>query len=182
MADSEDALLLQRRARRRLVGAIALVVLTVIVLPIVFDKEKPPERQDLVLQIPSQDAGRFNSRVLAPEAAPKAEPAPAAPPAKPEPAAPPAKPEPAAEAPKAAPAESRERFVVLLGAYSDRNLKQLEAKISTAGYRSFTEKVPNKAGQLRLRAGPFPTRAAADAATEKLKTQGFADAVVRQEP
>jgi DedD protein len=77
---------------------------------------------------------------------------------------------------------SRERFVVALGAYNDRNVKQLTTKISSAGYRAFTEKVPNKADQHRLRAGPFTTRAAAEEAREKLKAQGFADAVVRQDP
>jgi len=67
-AESQDATLLQRRARRRLVGAIALVVLVVIVLPIVLDKEPSPVGQDLVIQIPSQEAGRFNTRVLPPSA------------------------------------------------------------------------------------------------------------------
>lgn len=66
MAESQDATLLQRRARRRLVGAIALVVLVVIVLPIVLDTEPSPVGQDLVVQIPSQDAGKFNTRVLTP--------------------------------------------------------------------------------------------------------------------
>lgn len=68
MAESQDATLLQRRARRRLVGAIALVVLAVIVLPIVLDTEPSPISQDLVVQIPSQEAGRFNTRVLTPSA------------------------------------------------------------------------------------------------------------------
>lgn len=66
MADSQDATLLQRRARRRLVGAIALVVLVVIVLPIVLDTEPSPIGQDLVVQIPSQEAGKFSTRVLTP--------------------------------------------------------------------------------------------------------------------
>ena len=47
-------------------GAIALVVLAVIVLPIIFDKEPKPVNQDIVIQIPSQNAGRFNSKVLPP--------------------------------------------------------------------------------------------------------------------
>jgi len=64
LAESQDVTLLQRRARRRLVGAIALVVLVVIALPIVLDKEPGPIGQDLVIQIPSQDAGKFNTRVL----------------------------------------------------------------------------------------------------------------------
>lgn len=58
---------MQRRARRRLVGAIALVVFVVIVLPIIFDREPKPISQDLTIQIPSQDSGRFSSRVLPPE-------------------------------------------------------------------------------------------------------------------
>jgi len=73
LTESQDATLLQRRARRRLVGAIALVVLIVIALPIVLDKEPSPIGQDLVIQIPSQEAGKFNTRVLplsAPGAAP----------------------------------------------------------------------------------------------------------------
>ena len=75
MADSEEAILLRRRARRRLVGAIALVVFAVIVLPIVFDKEPRPISQDIVIQIPSQNSGKFNTRLVpsSPEAA-KAEP------------------------------------------------------------------------------------------------------------
>jgi DedD protein len=66
LTDSDEATELRRRARRRLVGAIALVVLAVIVLPIIFDKEPKPVSQDIVIQIPSQNAGRFNSKVLPP--------------------------------------------------------------------------------------------------------------------
>ncbi|MBI2960613.1 MAG: SPOR domain-containing protein [Betaproteobacteria bacterium] len=63
MAEREDATHLQRRARRRLVGAIALVVFVVIVFPIVLENERKPVGQDLVIQIPSQDAGKFTPRV-----------------------------------------------------------------------------------------------------------------------
>ena len=110
MADSQDAIELTRRARRRLVGAIALVVFVVIALPIVLDREPKPASQDLSIQIPAQDAGKFSSPVLPaePPAPPKAEAAtPEA--AKTELAAAPkaeaVKPEPVkSEAPKAAPA------------------------------------------------------------------------------
>lgn len=68
----QDATQLQRRARRRLVGAIALVVLAVMVLPIVFDKEPRPISQDLVLQIPSQDAPKFDPRLTPPPGLPPA--------------------------------------------------------------------------------------------------------------
>ena len=75
----QDVTQLQRRARRRLVGAIALVVLAVIVLPIVFDKEPRPISQDLVIQIPSQDAPRFDPGLSLPPPAPPAADAKAAP-------------------------------------------------------------------------------------------------------
>jgi cell division septation protein DedD len=39
MAESEDVNALKRRGRRRLVGAIALVLAAVIVLPMVFDSD-----------------------------------------------------------------------------------------------------------------------------------------------
>ena len=51
-----DDSLLKRRARRRLIGAIALVLLAVIVLPMVFDAEKRPLEADISIQIPNQDA------------------------------------------------------------------------------------------------------------------------------
>jgi DedD protein len=45
---------LKRRARRRLIGAIALVLLAVIVLPMIFDSERKPLDQEVTIQIPSQ--------------------------------------------------------------------------------------------------------------------------------
>jgi DedD protein len=66
LADGPDTTLLKRRARRRLVGAIALVLFVVVVLPIVLDQEPRPVPRDLSVQIPSQEAGRFDTRVLAP--------------------------------------------------------------------------------------------------------------------
>jgi len=48
---------LKKRARRRLVGAIALALLAVIVLPMVMDQEPKPATQDIQIRIPSQDPG-----------------------------------------------------------------------------------------------------------------------------
>ena len=45
---------LKRRARRRLIGAIALVLLAVIILPMIFDAEKKAPEQDVLIQIPNQ--------------------------------------------------------------------------------------------------------------------------------
>lgn len=47
---------LKRQARRRLIGAIALALLAVIVLPMVFDAEKKPLDADIAIQIPDKDA------------------------------------------------------------------------------------------------------------------------------
>lgn len=46
---------LKRRARRRLIGSIALVLVAVIALPMVFDEEKKALDQDVSVQIPNQD-------------------------------------------------------------------------------------------------------------------------------
>jgi DedD protein len=74
LADSPDTTLLKRRARRRLIGAIALVLFVVVVLPIVLDQEPRPVPRDLSVQIPSQEAGRFDTRVLPPLRSPPAMP------------------------------------------------------------------------------------------------------------
>lgn len=222
MAESQDATLLQRRARRRLVGAIALVVLVVIVLPIVLDTEPSPIGQDLVVQIPSQDAGKFNTRVLTPSAPSAATPplagaedaapansealtpgtvpkdAPAA--AKTAPPAVPAEgnaplilesakkepPSPAKDQTRAAKDESdaarakallegKEAWVVRLGAYSNQdNVRQLQAKLTAAGVKSYTETAKGPKGdQTRVRAGPFDSKLEAEQAHEKIAAIGI---------
>lgn len=55
--DIDAPLHLKKRARRRLVGAIALALLAVIVLPMVMDQEPKPLTQDIQIRIPSQDSG-----------------------------------------------------------------------------------------------------------------------------
>lgn len=57
---------LKKRARRRLVGASALALLAVIVLPMVMDQEPRTESQDIQIRIPSQEPGAHNvaSRIV----------------------------------------------------------------------------------------------------------------------
>ena len=101
MAESQEIGALRRRGRRRLVGAIALVLLAVIVLPMVFDAEPRQGTPAVSVRIPSEDDSAFS-----PKPAPK--PAAASPgalsgkpePQKPAPAVEPQKPSPAADAPK----------------------------------------------------------------------------------
>ena len=49
---SDEELQLKKRARRRLVGAIALVLLIVVFLPMILDSEPKPLNQDIAITIP----------------------------------------------------------------------------------------------------------------------------------
>ena len=51
-AISDEELQLKKRARRRLVGAIALVLLIVVLLPMFLDSEPRPLNQDIAINIP----------------------------------------------------------------------------------------------------------------------------------
>lgn len=63
---SPDAeLQLKKRARRRLVGAIALALLAVIALPMVMDREPRLSSQDIQVRIPSQDSTGLTAKVVA---------------------------------------------------------------------------------------------------------------------
>jgi DedD protein len=86
---AQDVSTLQKRGRRRLVGAIALVLLAVIVLPMVFDPEPRPPAPTVNIRIPNEEGSKFT-----PKAAPKPAPSQAA--------APVVAPEPAKTEPKTA--------------------------------------------------------------------------------
>lgn len=66
---------LKKRARRRLVGAAALALLAVIILPMVMDHEPRPTTQDVQVRIPSQETGGL-AKVLPNRAATPLPPAP----------------------------------------------------------------------------------------------------------
>ncbi|MDA8258173.1 MAG: SPOR domain-containing protein [Betaproteobacteria bacterium] len=183
---SPDAdLQLKKRARRRLVGAVALALLAVIVLPMVMDREPRPASQDIQVRIPSQDGPGFAAKVLpgkpvstplpAPEPKVVAEPVPA-PTAEPKPAAEPAKTsapdKPAADA-RPAP-EAAGQWVVQLGAYKEAgNVKLLLAKLKEVGVPAYTEKFESPQGpRTRVRAGPFASQDAAEKARSRIKIVG----------
>src|ERR1041384_6283715 len=65
----QDVDTLKRRGRRRLVGAVALVLLAVIVLPMVFDPEPRPVAPAPTVRIPGEDAGPFQPKPPAPKPA-----------------------------------------------------------------------------------------------------------------
>ena len=107
-------------------------------------------------------------------AAPKPEPAP-----KPESKAA-AKAEPPAEASRAkallegkpaAEAAADGRFVVQVGAFADPDkAREARARLERAGLKTYTHVAETKAGKrIRVRVGPFPSRADADKAASKIK-------------
>lgn len=75
MAESEDVNMLKRRGRRRLVGAIALVLAAVILLPMVFDPEPRGSAPPVNVRIPGEDDSAFVPKVSAKKAPEKSKPA-----------------------------------------------------------------------------------------------------------
>jgi DedD protein len=199
-----EATEVRRRGRQRLIGAIALVAVLVVFVPMILDSEPRTKGDQPTLAIPPKD----NAAPL--PAPPKATPAPAEAakaadasqpvtvaktdakvaeakvlePSKP-PAPKPAPPEGAvtpakagAQSPAAAP--KLEGFAVQVGAFRDEaKLEQARQKLNAAKVPHYTERLEAKAGPLtRLRAGPFPTREAAESALASLKRSALDGKVV----
>lgn len=190
---NDEALDLKRRARRRLIGAIALVLFLVIVPPWIMDLEPQPVTTSLEVEIPKPEEQPLAS--LPSPAAPPTEEAltPAVPPAASEPPPPPTPSEPApapqpppakqttSQPPKApaAPAKktaaAKESYIVPVATLANKsNVQQLQARIKDAGIKTYTEAVNTASGtQTRVRAGPFPTRAEAEKARKQLQGMGL---------
>ena len=148
----------KRRARRRLMGAVALTLLAVIVLPLVLDKEPPPAGP-LNIQMPPSSAT----------------PAPVNPiPAAPNPPAVKTVPGPAAPSEqKSDPGErtAQGEYSVQVGAFTDAaNVNRIKARIGSLGLPAFTDRLD---GKTRVRAGPFPNKASAQRAADRLAAVGL---------
>lgn len=65
-------------------------------------------------------------------------------------------------------------YVILIGAFANpANVKQLQTKLGELNIKVFTETLDSPQGKkTRVRAGPFPSRDAADTALEKMKRIG----------
>jgi DedD protein len=188
MAESQDVNALKRRGRRRLVGAIALVLAAVIVLPWIFDPS-PRQAPPVSVRIPNEDDSPFLSKV-----APKPPPLPAEQAPKPEAAAPAQEARPAAKPvpPKPAPPPENERaraeaalanaqFFVPVGAYADA--ANVTAKLKAAKLPYFTEPVATAKGPVtRVRAGPYASRSAAEKAHQQLRALGFTPGNIGSRP
>jgi cell division septation protein DedD len=133
--EQQDVETLKRRGRRRLVGAVALVLAAVIVLPMVFDPEPRGTAPSVSVRIPGEDETPFAPSLPA----------------------------------KKTEAPAKEQYVVQVGAFT--NAQGVTAKLDSAKMPYYTE--ATQGNLTRVRAGPFPTREAAEKALEQLKGLGF---------
>lgn len=183
---SEEELQLRKRARRRLIGAIALVTIVAVFLPMALDHEPKPVNQDISIRIPSSSSGTFTSKLVPmPDAKSVAKPAPETPVQPATPVKGDAPKTAAAPAPKAADqaqpaAKSAGDYVVQVAALNDADkAKQMQEQMAAAGIKSYTEVVPVVKGQVtRVRAGPFASRDEAEKIRDRLKGMGLNGNVV----
>jgi DedD protein len=134
--EQQDVETLRRRGRRRLVGAVALVLAAIIVLPMVFDPEPRRTGSTLSVRIPGEDETPFAPKLPA----------------------------------KKVEKPATEEYVVQVGAFASP--QAVIAKLKSAKMPYYTEVMHNNL--TRVRAGPFPTREAAEQAAAQLKALGFA--------
>jgi DedD protein len=200
---SDQELQFKKHARRRLVGAVALVLLMITVLPMMLDDRADQiPQQDIEITIPSQEGSDFTSKIVPvdpqqatetqmtevpleaplPEKAevPKTDAAAVQSPktevTRLEPLQPPT-----SSKTEETQSESGNTFYVQIGVFSDAgNVKKLQEKLQAQGYKSFTEKIATSKGEkIRLRAGPFNSRLEAESALAKIKDSGLSGMVVR---
>ena len=198
----DQELNLKKRARRRLVGAIALVLLMVIVLPMLLkDRSASEPKEKITITLPNESAATepsdFDSSIVPAEPGntesantePKVidETKPAAE-AKVDTEAAVRDTEAAATAAKQAIVKvtpkdaANKKFYVQVGVFSDAaNVKQLQTKLTDLGYKSQTEKISTDKGQkIRLRTQIFGDRNEAAIALENIKDAGLTGMVVSQ--
>ena len=183
---------LRSQTRRRLVGAAALLLAAVIVLPMLLDTAPRPVREDIAITVasppppapkPPDSAPVPEDRIaepapvhgeaptVDPPAAARATPAPPPPP----PAAPAAR-----AKPPAAPAAAVERFAVQVAALSSAPAAMdLAARLAKGGFGAYVEAVSTADGTLhRVRVGPFASREEAQRTADRMKAAGHKATVV----
>jgi DedD protein len=205
---TEEELNLRRQARRRLIGAVALVLLAVFLLPVVFDSDPALNTgNDIELRIPNKEnAGEFQPKIDLPEldkmaaevaaasTAAVTQPAPVeaqiAKEIPPKPvletapkidAKPKAETKPKAESKPVVKQQPvpKTGWVVQVGAFANVDTaKNLQAKLSKQGYHAYTEKAGDV---MRVRVGSFSTLDAAEKTKAKLEAQGMPSNVVNLE-
>ncbi len=189
------------RARRRLIGAAALLLTVAIIVPMMLDPEPRPLNDNIAIDIPSERTP-FVPRlslppVPSPDNVPVAPPPDVAPVPAPVPTpAPPKAEEPPmkavdgkrvdeqrarallegkAEAKAGAESAKAVRFVVQAAApASETAARNLAERLKKTGLTPYTEKVETKQGaRYRVRLGPYASRDQADDVRTRLKAQGI---------
>ena len=185
----------KKRARRRLVGAVALVLAVVIGLPMVLDSEPKALPDDVTIDIPSRDRPapasqtapvkgfkdslQNSSRVPADATLDQREELVDLPP-RPKPAE--------AVAPKApvvakAPVQAdtkQPHFTVQVAAFaSQEKVDEVRGKLKQAGIATYIQKVSTEGGErIRIRVGPLHSRQEADQMRARLSTLGLSGTLV----
>ena len=190
--DVDPALPQKKRARHRLIGAIALCLLAAIVVPLLLDSEPSRPTTDVAIVIPSRDTplparaadakpveakgGDTKSGDVRP-ADTKAADTKAA------------KAEPRtdgkdeiAQLADAAQARTKGegRYLLQVGAYSNESgAASAVDRVQATGLRAFTEKIKTDRGdRVRVRVGPFTSRDAAEQARTQLQAAGVQAAMI----
>jgi DedD protein len=194
-APPESVEAIRKRAKHRLMGAAILLLIGVIGFPLLVDKQPRPVAVDIPIEIPDRD--QVKPLVAPPSVAPApVVPAPApsasaagpvgqvaapaaavvkpAAPVEPQSAPKPAEKAAAKAADKVAAkpaAAAEDRFVVQVGAFADvTRAREARLKLERAGLKTYTQVVDAKEGRrIRVRVGPFATKAQADKAAEKIR-------------
>jgi len=196
---AEQVQLLRQRARHRLIGAAVLVGVGIVAFPLVFETQPRPVPMDLPIVIPSQDSPAATPTapqraIQLPANLPEAaqaqgvEPAPEAPSEAPE-ASP--EPVPQAQAQAQAPAGSAPikaaqaaapaaRYVVQVGAFADKKSAQdARQRLERKGLKTYAQVAKTKDGErIRVRLGPFESKAQADKAAATAQAVGLAGKVL----
>lgn len=182
----------KQRARRRLIGAVVLMLLAVIFLPLLFESQPKPVNEDVAVLMPRAEPAR--ARTAPAPARPAERDAPAAQglddgetvvpaPAMAQPSKRPASEEPAkADAPAKAEAPAKSgKYIILIGAFSsEERAKNWQAKLRAAKIPNYIEHKKLADGDRNLlRAGPFNDHESALEAEKKVKAIGLT-AIVRE--
>jgi DedD protein len=81
------------------------------------------------------------------------------------------------------PVEKSGEYLVLIGAFSNEaNVKNIKTKLGEQGIKTFTEPLETPQGKkIRVRAGPFSSRDAAEKALEKMQRIGVSGTVAAKQ-
>ncbi|MEO8187446.1 MAG: SPOR domain-containing protein [Burkholderiaceae bacterium] len=188
----EPADIVRVRARRRLIGAAALLLTVAIVVPMLLDPEPKPASDNIAIDIPSEKTPFTPRLALPPVPAPES--VPVAPPQEVAPIA--EKADPAAKAigekkveeqrarallegkskaGRTGASDKTARFAVQAAApASETAARDLADRLKKSGLAPYMEKVETKQGaRYRVRLGPYASRDEADGVRSSLKAQGI---------